>query len=87
VLALIAARGNAGFVQFIVSLTAPLYAPFKSIVASPEIGEGHTLPLSLLIAIGAYLLLHLAINRLLRLIARRPRHGAAGASRAWPVGT
>jgi uncharacterized protein YggT (Ycf19 family) len=71
VLALIAARSNAGFVQFIVSVTDPLYAPFKSIVASPKIGDGHTLPLPMLIAIGAYLVLHIAINRLLRLIAVR----------------
>jgi len=71
VLALIAARSNSGFVQLIVSLTAPLYAPFKSIVASPQIGDGHTLPLPMVIAIGAYFLLHLAINRLLRLIAVR----------------
>jgi len=71
VLALIAARSNAGFVHAIVSLTGPLYAPFKNIVASPEISDGHALPLPLLIAIGAYLLLHLAINRLLRLIAVR----------------
>jgi uncharacterized protein YggT (Ycf19 family) len=71
VLAFIAARGNSGFVRFIVSVTEPLYAPFKSIVASPKIGDGHTLPLPLLIAIGVYLLLHLAINRLLRLIVVR----------------
>jgi uncharacterized protein YggT (Ycf19 family) len=71
VLAFIGARSNTGFVQFIVSLTGPLYAPFKSIVASPKIGDGYTLPLPMLIAIGAYLLLHLAINRLLRLIAVR----------------
>jgi uncharacterized protein YggT (Ycf19 family) len=71
VLAFIAARSNSGFVQFIVSLTDPFYAPFKSIVASPKIGDGHTLPLPLLIAIGAYLVLHIAINRLLRVIAVR----------------
>ncbi|MEO7730658.1 MAG: hypothetical protein ABIY55_06765 [Kofleriaceae bacterium] len=71
VLALIAARSTSGFVQAIVSLTSPLYAPFKSIVASPKLGDGYTLPLPLLVAIGAYLLLHLAINRLLRLIAVR----------------
>jgi uncharacterized protein YggT (Ycf19 family) len=71
VLAFIAARSTSGFVQFIVSVTDPLYAPFKSIVASPKIGDGHTLPLPLLIAIGVYLLLHLAINRLLRLIVVR----------------
>jgi len=71
VLALIAARNNSGFVQFIVRVTDPLYAPFKGIVASPKLDDGHTLPVPLLIAIAAYLLLHLAINRLLRLIAVR----------------
>jgi YGGT family len=71
VLTFIAARGNSGFVRFIVSVTEPLYAPFKSIVASPKVGEGYTLPLPLLIAIGAYLVLHIAINRLLRVISVR----------------
>jgi uncharacterized protein YggT (Ycf19 family) len=71
VLALIAARSTSGFVQMIVSLTGPLYAPFKGIVASPRLDDGHTLPLPVLVAIGAYLLLHLAVNRLLRLIAVR----------------
>lgn len=70
-LSLMAARSSSGFVQFIVSLTSPLYAPFKSIVASPKIGEGHTLLLPMLVALGAYLVLHLAINRLLRLVASR----------------
>lgn len=71
VLSLIAARSNSGFVQFIVTVTSPFYAPFKGIVASPKTGEGHTLLLPILVAIGAYALLHLAINRLLRLLAVR----------------
>jgi hypothetical protein len=71
VLALIAARSSAGFVQLVASLTGPLYAPFKAIVASPKLGDGYTLPLPILVAIGAYLLLHLAVNRLLRLITVR----------------
>ncbi len=71
VLSFIAARSSSGFVQFIVSLTDPFYAPFKSIVASPKVDDAHTLPLPLVIAIGAYLVLHIAINRLLRLIAIR----------------
>jgi uncharacterized protein YggT (Ycf19 family) len=70
VLALIAARSTAGFVQFIVSITSPLYAPFKNIVESPKTA-GHTLPVPLLVALGAYIVLHFAINRLLRLIAVR----------------
>ena len=71
VLALIAARSNSGFVQFIVTVTTPFYAPFEGIVGSPKTGEGHTLLLPVLVALGAYGLLHLAINRLLRLLAVR----------------
>lgn len=70
-LALLAAHNNAGFVRFIVAVTNPFYAPFKGIVASPSTDGGHTLVLPLLIAIIVYILLHLAINGLLRIIAHR----------------
>jgi YggT family protein len=70
-LSLIAARSSAGFVRFIVSVTEPFYAPFNNIVASPKTGDGHTLLLPMVVALGAYLVLHLAINRLLRLFVVR----------------
>ncbi len=70
-LALLAARSSAGFVQFIVSVTNPFYAPFKGIVASPTIEGNHTLVFPLVVAFIAYVLLHLAINGLLRLLAHR----------------
>ena len=70
-LALLAARSTAGFVQFIVTVTNPFYSPFRGIVASPTTGGGHTLMLPLVIAIIVYVLLHLAINGLLRMIAHR----------------
>jgi hypothetical protein len=70
-LALLAARSTAGFVQFIVTVTNPFYAPFKGIVASPSVQGGHTLMTPLLIALIAYILLHLAINGLLRMFAHR----------------
>jgi hypothetical protein len=70
-LALLAARSTAGFVQFIVSVTNPFYEPFRGIVASPRTAEGHTLLLPMVIAIIVYILLHLAINGLLRLLAHR----------------
>ena len=35
-LALMAARSTAGFVQFIVAVSNPFYAPFRGIVASPD---------------------------------------------------
>jgi len=70
-LALMAARSTAGFVQFIVTVTNPFYAPFKGIVASPRTDQGHTLLLPIIVAIIAYVLLHLAINGLLRMLAHR----------------
>ncbi|MEK6283403.1 MAG: YggT family protein [Acidobacteriota bacterium] len=70
-LALLAARSTAGFVQFIVTVTNPFYSPFRGIVASPRTEEGHTLLLPIVIAIVAYVLLHLAINGLLRMLAHR----------------
>jgi uncharacterized protein YggT (Ycf19 family) len=70
-LALLAARSSAGFVQFIVTVTDPFYRPFRGIVASPTTDSGHTLMVPLVIAIIVYILLHLAINGLLRMFAHR----------------
>jgi len=71
VLALLAARRSAGFVQFIYALTDPLYAPFRGIVASPTTEGGNTLAWPIVIAIIVYALVHLGINGLLRLFAHR----------------
>ncbi|HXD32252.1 MAG TPA: hypothetical protein VN643_14110 [Pyrinomonadaceae bacterium] len=73
-LALLAARSSAGFVQFIVTVTNPFYAPFKGIVASPTAPGGHTLMMPLVIAIIVYVLVHLGINGLLRMMAHRRTH-------------
>lgn len=70
-LALLAARSGAGFVQFIVAVTNPFYEPFRGIVASPQTDGGHTLMLPLVIAFIVYVLLHLGINGLLRIFAHR----------------
>ncbi len=69
-LALFAAREGNDFVQFIRTVTDPIYAPFKGIVASPT-AEGHTLALPIVVAIVVYALVHLAINGLLRILAHR----------------
>lgn len=69
-LELFAARENAGFVKFIKSATGIFYAPFQGIVASPS-KDGFTLALPIVVAIVVYMLLHLAINRLLRIFAHR----------------
>ncbi|MGH9871964.1 MAG: hypothetical protein ACRD9S_05795 [Pyrinomonadaceae bacterium] len=70
-LALMAARSSAGFVRFIVAVTNPFYLPFKGIVNSPSTDQGHTLMLPIVVALVAYMLLHLAINGLLRMLAHR----------------
>ena len=70
-LSLMAARSTAGFVQFVVTVTNPFYLPFKGIVASPSMDQGHTLMLPIVVAIIAYVLLHLAINGILRMLAHR----------------
>src|SRR5437588_5977803 len=70
-LALLAARSGAGFVRFIVAVTDPFYRPFRGIVASTTTDSGHTLMVPPVIAIIVYVLLHLAINGLLRMIAHR----------------
>lgn len=69
-LSMIAARG-VGFVQFIRAVTAPLYAPFRGIVESPEAPGGYRFEWPLLIALLVYALLHLTINRALRVLASR----------------
>lgn len=64
-----ARRGN-GFRNFIDAITAPLLAPFNSLM--PSVGSGSfQLKLSYVFALIVYLLLHMAINGLLRLLALR----------------
>lgn len=70
-LELFAARENAGFVKFIKSATGLFYAPFAGIVPSPTTQEGFTLALPIIVAIVAYMFLHLVINQLLRIFAHR----------------
>lgn len=70
-LELFEARQSAGFYQLIRSATDPFYAPFRGIVASPSTAEGFTLALPIIIAIVAYMLLHFAINGILRIFAHR----------------
>ena len=70
-LELFAAREGAGFFQFIKSVTNPFYSPFRGLVPSPSTAEGFTLALPIVVAIVVYMLLHLAINRLLRMFAHR----------------
>lgn len=70
-LELFAARENAGFFKFIKTITDPVYSPFRGLVPSPSTPEGFTLALPVIVAIVVYMLLHLAVNGLLRMIAHR----------------
>ncbi|HKQ72942.1 MAG TPA: hypothetical protein VJ810_04385 [Blastocatellia bacterium] len=64
-----ARRGN-GFRNFIDTICAPLLVPFNSLMPSVGIGS-FQLRLSYVFALAFYLLLHMAINGLLRLLGSR----------------
>lgn len=70
VLVLLAANTSNAFVQFVTAVSDPFYAPFRDIVRDPS-SDGFTFSFSLLIAIGAYMVLHAGVNGLLRLFAHR----------------
>ena len=65
------ANSWASFVRFVDTITNPFYAPFRGIVASQTVAGSFTLAVPLLVAIVVYALLHLAINKLLRMMAYR----------------
>jgi uncharacterized protein YggT (Ycf19 family) len=70
VLEAIGARESAGFKQFVDAMAAPLVAPFRGIMNDPAVGT-YQFMLSYVVALIAYVLLHMAINGLLRLFAER----------------
>ena len=69
-LELLGARQSSGFKRFLDTLTAPLLAPFKGVLPDPSVGA-FQLMMSYLVALAVYVLLHLAINGLLRLFVQR----------------
>lgn len=71
VLGALQARNSAGFMLLIVTVTDPFYQPFKGIVSSARTDDGFTLIWPLVVAIVAYILLHLGINGFLRMLSRR----------------
>ncbi len=70
VLDAIGARQSAGFKQFIDALATPFLAPFKGLMPTPGVGSFH-LMLSYIVALVVYVLLHMAVNGLFRLIVHR----------------
>jgi len=70
VLEMIGATERAGFKQFMNTITAPLLGPFRGLVTDPSVGRFQFM-FSFIAALVAYILLHVAIRKLLRLFARR----------------
>jgi hypothetical protein len=70
ILELLGARESAGFKKFIDTLSAPLLAPFAGLMPDPARGP-FRLMLSYIMAMVVYILLHLAINGLIRMFAHR----------------
>jgi uncharacterized protein YggT (Ycf19 family) len=70
VLELLGARETNSFKRFMDALTAPLLMPFNTLM--PDLAQGRfQLKVSYLVALLVYVLLHFAINGLLRLLAHR----------------
>ncbi|MGA9769111.1 MAG: YggT family protein [Blastocatellia bacterium] len=70
VLDLVGANRSNSFYRFMSAVTSPLLAPFRGLVDDPT-NQQMRFRLSYIVAIIVYLLLHLAINGLLRLVAHR----------------
>jgi uncharacterized protein YggT (Ycf19 family) len=70
ILRLMGARPGNSFVQFVAGISWPLLAPFERIVGTPSVGA-FQIQLSYLLALLVYILLHIAINGVFRIIAYR----------------
>ena len=64
------ARQSSGFKRFLDGATSPLLGPFRGLMPDPTLGSMQ-LMLSYVVGLVVYLLLHLAVNGLLRLFAQR----------------
>lgn len=70
VLEALGARESAGFKRFIDTVAAPVLAPFQGLMPDPGVGRFRFM-LSYVIALGVYVLLHMAVNGFLRMFVRR----------------
>ncbi|HEV8132193.1 MAG TPA: YggT family protein [Acidobacteriota bacterium] len=70
VLEAIGANRSAGFMRLIAVLSAPLLAPFRGIMPDPSSGRFRFM-LSALVALMVYILIHLAVKGLFRVLALR----------------
>ena len=70
ILEFLGAREGAGFKRMIDAIAAPILAPFQGLMPTPSAGP-FRLVLSYIMALVVYLLLHLAVNGLLRMFVHR----------------
>lgn len=70
ILELFGARDGNAFRQFIATISSPLLRPFRGLFFDPGVGV-FQLRLSYIVALIVYLLIHLSINGLLRMLAQR----------------
>lgn len=69
-LELLGARQSSPFKQFLDHATAPMLRPFRGLLPDPALGS-FQLMVSYIAALLVYALLHLAVKKLLRLLAHR----------------
>ena len=70
VLEALGARDSAGFKRFVDAVAAPLLSPFRGLMPDPGVGSFRFM-LSYVVALGVYLMLHMAVNGLLRMLVHR----------------
>jgi uncharacterized protein YggT (Ycf19 family) len=70
VLELFGARQASGFKRFLDTVTLPLLGPFRGLMPDPAVGSMQFM-LSYVVALVVYVLLHMALNGILRLFAER----------------
>jgi uncharacterized protein YggT (Ycf19 family) len=71
-LEILGARDSNGFKRMLDTVASPLLAPFRGLMPDPSLGR-FQLMLSFIVALVVYILLHLAVNGLLRLFVQKKR--------------
>ena len=71
-LEILGARDSNGFKRMLDTVASPLLAPFRGLMPDPSVGR-FQLMLSYIVALVVYVLLHLAVNGLLRLFVQKKR--------------
>jgi uncharacterized protein YggT (Ycf19 family) len=69
-LEMIGARERAGFKHLMNTITSPILGPFRGLVTDPAVGRFQFM-LSYVVALLVYVLLHVGIRGLIRLLAQR----------------